>query len=128
VHPLGKSPVIVDDTITVAEIGGHHRVPDRSPTAADIDPSCGQRRALRYTLLLHYAEGSAMPPLLLKLCSIGWRRVPPLAHQRRCEAHRRYGAEFLHRAAVKRHSGLYGGALGAHPWFAGEEFSAADVK
>ena len=67
VHPLGKSPVIVDSGVTVAESGAiidylvDHYGDGRLIPAADTP------ERLRYTYWLHYAEGSAMPPLLLKL-------------------------------------------------------------
>ena len=69
VHPLGKSPVVT------------RRRRSRSPSRARSSSTCvdalrrraGSRRRparaerLRYSYWLHYAEGSAMPPLLLKL-------------------------------------------------------------
>src|ERR1039457_5900180 len=67
VHPLGKSPGIVDGTVTVAESGaivdyliGHYG-------GGRLIPAVGTPERLRYPYWLHYAEGSAMPPLLLKL-------------------------------------------------------------
>ena len=67
VHPLGKSPVLADGGVTVAESGaiidylvGHYG-------GGRLIPAAGTPERLRYTYWLHYAEGSAMPPLLLKL-------------------------------------------------------------
>ena len=67
-HPLGKSPVITDDGVTVAESGAiveYLRRALRQGPAACRRPA--RRSGVRYTYWLHFAEGSAMPPLLLKL-------------------------------------------------------------
>ncbi len=67
IHPLGKSPVLSDGARTVYESaaiveylcerhGGAHLVPER-----------GTDDHVRYTELLHFAEGSAMTPILLSL-------------------------------------------------------------
>src|SRR5688572_25700655 len=67
VHPLGKSPVITDGGVTVAESGAIvEYLVDRYGSGRLIPPP-GTPERLRYTYWLHYAEGSAMPPLLMKL-------------------------------------------------------------
>ena len=65
VHPLGKSPVIEDDGLVVAETGAivEYLVEKASKLGAPAD----RADALRYRFWLHYAEGSLMPPLLVKL-------------------------------------------------------------
>jgi glutathione S-transferase len=113
VHPLGKSPVIVDGTLKVAESGAIiEYLVDRYGAGRLIPPVATPER-LRYTYWLHYAEGSAMPPLLLKLV---FDRVAnglaPWPIQCRCATHRRYGAEFLHRPATETAFGLHGGGAG----------------
>ena len=67
VHPLGKSPVITDDEITVAESGAIIEYLIERYGQGRLQPSAGTPARLRYTYWLHFAEGSAMPPLLLKL-------------------------------------------------------------
>src|SRR3984957_20507341 len=63
VHPLGKSPVIVDDTVTVAESGAIiEYLVDRYGDGRLIPPA-GSAGRLQYAYWQHYAEGSAMPPL-----------------------------------------------------------------
>ena len=66
VHPLGKSPVIEDDGRVVAETGA---IVEYLVEKADgrLGAPAHRDAALRYRLCLHYAEGSLMPPLLLKL-------------------------------------------------------------
>src|SRR5687767_15225409 len=67
VHPLGKSPVITDEGRTIAESGAIiEYVVDRY-SGGRLVPRSGTPERLRYTYWLHYAEGSAMLPLLLKL-------------------------------------------------------------
>jgi glutathione S-transferase len=67
IHPLGKSPVITDNGRTIAETGAIvEYILDRHGNGRLIPPP-GTDERLRYTYWLHYAEGSAMTPLLLKL-------------------------------------------------------------
>src|ERR1700723_2304412 len=67
VHPLGKSPVIVDGDVTVAESGAVIDYLVDKYGERRLIPPAGTAQRLRYTYWLHYAEGSAMTPLLLKL-------------------------------------------------------------
>ena len=68
VHPLGKSPVITDAGQTIAESGAIiEYLVDKYGEGSGLKPAAGTPERLRYTYWLHYAEGSAMPPLLLKL-------------------------------------------------------------
>ena len=67
VHPLGKSPVIVDGTVRVAESGAIIDYLVDRYGGGRLIPLAGTPERLRFTYWLHYAEGSAMPPLLLKL-------------------------------------------------------------
>src|SRR5262249_59643946 len=67
VHPLGKSPVITDGDVTVAESGAIVEYLVDRYGQGRLAPPAGTPDQRRYTYWLHYAEGSAMPPLLLKL-------------------------------------------------------------
>ena len=129
VHPLGKSPVIVDGTATIAESGaiveylidryGHGR----------LIPPAGSPERLRYTYWLHYAEGSAMPPLLLKLV---FDRVANSPAPWPISAVARRIANTVQNSFIgpqlKRHLDYMEAELTAHAWFAGGEFTAADVQ
>ena len=66
-HPLGKSPVISDDDLTIAESGAIVEYLSGNYGKGRLVPAAGTPERLRYTYWLHFAEGSAMPPLLLKL-------------------------------------------------------------
>src|ERR1700690_266311 len=67
VHPLGKSPVITDGAATIAESGAIVEYLVERFGGGRMIPPPGTAERLRYVYWLHYAEGSAMPPLLLKL-------------------------------------------------------------
>ena len=79
IHPLGKSPVITDNGNTIAESGAiAEYIIDTYGEGRLIPPPKTPER-LRYTYWLHYAEGSAMPPLLLKLLfTLMPKRAPAL--------------------------------------------------
>ncbi|MFN3433288.1 MAG: glutathione S-transferase family protein [Sphingomonas sp.] len=117
VHPLGKAPVIedldADGGRVIAETGAIveylvEKADGRLGTPAHRDA------ALRYRFWLHYAEGSMMPPLLLKLVL---SRIP-----------------LMGKPAIKRiqpmidvHLDYVESELAQRPWFAGDAMTAADV-
>ena len=79
IHPLGKSPVIQHGDIIVAETGAIVEYLLETFPDPGLKPPAGTPEARRYTYWLHYAEGSAMTPLLLKLIfSIVPQRSPLL--------------------------------------------------
>jgi glutathione S-transferase len=67
VHPLGKSPVIEDDGLTVIESGAIVDYILRRHGGGRLQPAAGSRDYEVYNQWLHYAEGSAMLPLMLRL-------------------------------------------------------------
>jgi len=67
VHPLGKSPVITDGDITVAESGAIIEYLVERYGQGRLVPPAGTPERLRWRYWLHYAEGSLMPYLLMKL-------------------------------------------------------------
>jgi glutathione S-transferase len=129
VHPLGKSPVITDGARTLAESGAIiEYLADRHGNGRLI-AAPGSDERLRQTYWLHYAEGSAMPPLLLKLV---FRRVEsapmpffikPVA---RGIAHKVQN-DFID-PQLKLHLDYLEGELGGADWFAGDAFSVADIQ
>jgi glutathione S-transferase len=129
VHPLGKSPVIVDGGVTVAESGAIIEYLVAQYGGGRLIPPANTPERLRYTYWLHYAEGSAMPPLLLKLV---FDRVAnaPMPWPISAIARRIAGtvqSTFIG-PQLTRHLDYMESELGAHTWFAGEEFTAADVQ
>ena len=115
VPPLGKSPVIEDAGRVLAETGAvvdylvTRYGPELAPTP---DPESDAH--WRYRYWLHYAEGSAMPPLLLKLIlnRLGWLGRPARG--------------FVGRQ-LTTHLDYLEAELGDGPWFMGDGFTAADV-
>jgi glutathione S-transferase len=69
VHPLGKSPVVTDDGVTVAESGAIVEYVLDKYGKGRMRPARGTPEDVAYLQWLHYAEGSAMLPLLLALYS-----------------------------------------------------------
>jgi glutathione S-transferase len=67
VHPLGKSPVITDGALTIAESGAIVDYLVRTYGKGALRPAWGGPEYETYNEWLHYAEGSAMLPLMLKL-------------------------------------------------------------
>ena len=67
VHPLGKSPVITEGDVTVAESGAIIEDLIERHGNGRLVPAVGTPDRLRYTYWLHFAEGTAMPPLVMKL-------------------------------------------------------------
>lgn len=65
VHPLGKSPVITDGEMTVHESGAIIDYLIRRHGAGKLQPPAGSADHEVYLQWLHYAEGSAMLPLML---------------------------------------------------------------
>jgi glutathione S-transferase len=129
IHPLGKSPVIVDGTVTVAESGAVVEYLMDRYGAGRLIPAAGTPERLGYTYWLHYAEGSAMPPLLLKLV---FDRVANAPAPWPVSAIARRIAGTVQNSFIgpqlKHHLDYMEAELTAHPWFAGNEFTAADVQ
>lgn len=118
VHPLGKSPVIddVDDEgrgRVIAETGAIVEYLVDSANGALGAPG-NRDEALRYRHFLHYAEGSLMPPLLAMLVV---KRLGILGRPAR--------AQLQHMFDV--HLDWMDAELATRPWFAGDDFTAADV-
>ncbi|MDB5985419.1 MAG: glutathione S-transferase [Nevskia sp.] len=129
VHPLGKSPVITDDGHTLAESGAIIEYLVDRYGAGRLAPAPGTAERLRYTYWLHYAEGSAMPPLLLKLI-FGFIPKQPMPFFVKPIARgiaEKVQSTFID-PQLKLHLDYVEGELNKSTWFAGEAFSAADVQ
>ena len=129
VHPLGKSPVITDDGQTIAESGAIIEYLVEKYGQGRFAPAPGTPERLRYTYWLHYAEGSAMPPLLLKLIALRIASAPmpffakPIARKIAATLQ----ANFID-PQLKLHLGYVEKELGKTGWFVGNDFTAADVQ
>ena len=76
VHPLGKSPVITDGDLTLAESGAIVEYLVERYGAGRLAPAPGTPERVRYSYWMHYAEGSAMPLLVLKLIFTQMPKAP----------------------------------------------------
>ncbi len=129
VHPLGKSPVITDGDSTLAESGAIVEYLVDRYGAGRLAPPSGSRERQRFTYWLHYAEGSMMPPLLLKLVFSQIPRSPMPALIRPIARRIADGVrtQFVE-PQIKLHLDYLEGELGKTTWFAGDEFTAADIQ
>ena len=129
VHPLGKSPVITDGEQTVAESGAIVEYLVDRYGEGKFSPAAGTPARLRYTYWLHYAEGSAMPPLLLKLVFERMAKGPaPLLVRPIVRGIAKKVLTTFVDPQVELHMSYIEGELGKNTWFAGDEFTAADIQ
>lgn len=130
VHPLGKSPVITDGDRVVAESGAIvEYLLDTYDPEQRLRPAPGTEARHRFTYWLHYAEGSAMPPLLLSLIfsKVASAPAPFFVKPVLREVSRQVRKAFVDQQ-VLTHVNFIADALGRAPWLCGEHFSAADVQ
>jgi len=129
VHPLGRSPVITDDSNTVAESGAIiEYLLDRYGDGRLI-PAARTPERLAYTYWLHFAEGSAMPPLLMKLVFDKIETAPmPFFVKPIARAISNNVNTLLIMPNVERHLSFMESTLVQSEWFAGSEFTAADIQ
>jgi len=129
IHPLGKSPVITDNGVTVAESGAIVEYLIDTYGNGRLVPPAGSEERRRWTYFLHYAEGSAMAPLLMKLIFDRVETSPapffvkPIA---RGIAQKVKGSYILPQIAT--HLDYLESELGKAAWFAGNDFTAADIQ
>ena len=127
IHPLGKSPVITVDGGTLAETGAIIEYVVGRYGEGRLVPPPGTPARMRWSYWLHYAEGSAMPPLLMKLVFTALpARSPALLRPVVKAISGRALAGFVD-PQLKAHFDYWEAELGKAEWFAGAEFTAADI-
>jgi glutathione S-transferase len=128
VHPLGKSPVITDGSNTIAESGAIAEYLIGTYGNGRLIPPPDTPERLRYTYWLHYAEGSAMPPLLLKLLfTLMPTRAPALVRPLVRMISGQALTTFVN-PQLKLHMAFWESELSKSEWFAGGDFTAADIQ
>jgi glutathione S-transferase len=130
VHPLGKSPVVTTaDGLVLAESGAILESLIERHGSGRMAPVAGTPEALRYRYWMHYAEGSAMPPLLLKLMfdRIEKAKMPFFAKPIAKGIARKAKAAFI-TPNITNHLNFMEAELGKSEWFAGADFSGADIQ
>jgi glutathione S-transferase len=115
VHPLGKSPVITDGALTVAESGAIIEYLTKTYGKGKFWPAETAPTWLAHTHWMHFAEGSAMLPFLLALY-VGMLGENGAPLKPRIESE------------IANHLDYMNDALAKHDYFAGNEFSAADIQ
>jgi glutathione S-transferase len=132
-HPLGKSPILTDGEITVAEsgaiieylVGTYHK----TIVGQLVDPQRGCEVHRQYTYWLHFSEGTLMPPLVAKL----------VLDRVRTNAKPFFVKAIANKIVDKLMAAYYGpiiaknmdyieSHLAHNAWFAGEELSGADIQ
>lgn len=127
IHPLGKSPVVDDGDVRVAETGAVVEYLLETHAGSGLRPAQGTPEGRRFTYWLHYAEGSAMTPLLLKLIfSQIPKRVPLLVRPVANGIARGMNARLID-PQLAAHTAYWEAELAGSEWFAGDAFSAADI-
>jgi len=115
VHPLGKSPVITDGAIKIAESGAIVDYLIRSYGKGAMMPAMGTADYEAYNEWLHYSEGSAMLPLMLNLYVSRLKEAgAPL--------HPRIDSE------IANHLGYVDGVLKGREYFIGNSLTGADIQ
>jgi len=129
VHPLGKSPVITDGGLTIAESGAIIEYLVERHGNGRLVPAAGTSEKLRYRYWLHYAEGSIQPMLLMKLIFDRIEKAPmPFFARPIARAISGKTKSSFIEPNIKRHLDYMEAELGKTRWFTGEEFTAADVQ
>jgi glutathione S-transferase len=146
IHPLGKSPVIVDrpsaggaarsgeagpfdGDVTVAESGAILEYLVERYGGGRLVPAAGTAAARDYRYFLHYAEGSLMPFLLLRLIFDRVKSAPvpffvrPIARK----IADKVTADFV-APNLTRHFAFLAQHLERHAWFAGDALTVADIQ
>jgi glutathione S-transferase len=129
VHPLGKSPVISDGDIVVAESGAIVEYLIEKYGNGRLIPAPGTESKRQYTYYLHFAEGSAMSPLLMKLVfdKIESTKMPFFAKPIAKGISAKVKTAFIN-PNIKRNMEFLEAELARREWFAGESFTAADIQ
>jgi glutathione S-transferase len=129
VHPLGKSPVITDGDLTIAESGAIIEYLVERYGKGSLVPAAGSNAKLRYTYWLHFAEGTAMPPMVMTLVfnRVESAKMPFFAKPIAKGIARKVKGDFIN-PNLRRIVALMEGELGKSEWFTGNEFTAADVQ
>jgi glutathione S-transferase len=128
IHPLGKSPVLTDGGLTLAESGAIIEYLGDTYAAGTLMPAHGTDARRRCSYWLHYAEGSAMPPLLLKLVFARVANAPapffvrPIARSIAAKVQRAFVDP-----QIALHLDYLEGELGKDAWFGGADFGVADI-
>jgi len=129
VHPLGKSPVLTDGDLTLAESGAIVEYLVERYGKGRLIPPADTRERLRYRYWMHFAEGSAMPPLVMKLVFDRMEKGPmPFFVRPVARAIAGRVKKAFIEPNIARQLDFMEAELGKSRWFAGDELTAADIQ
>jgi glutathione S-transferase len=129
VHPLGKSPVVTDGDTVVAESGAIVEYLVERYGNGRFVPAAGTPEKLKYTFFLHFAEGSAMSPLLMKLVFDRVENGPmPFFAKPIARTIARKVKETLVTPNINNQLAYLESELATRDWFAGSEMTGADIQ
>ena len=135
IHPLGKSPVITDDSsgeqTIIAESGAivEYLLKNYGKNSSLIIPETGSQQERDYLYWLHFSEGSLMPPLLLRLIfdRVKKARVPFFVKPITKAVADKVLSEFVN-PNISRLLDFIEGSLNGKKWLLGEQLSGADIQ
>ncbi|MFS3133759.1 glutathione S-transferase [Gluconacetobacter sacchari] len=128
IHPLGKSPIITEGDVTLAESGAIITYLLDEHGDGRLRPPAGTPDYRSFVYWLHYAEGSAMPPLVMKLIfGLLPSQVPLPLRPFASLIAQGVRARFLD-PEIKRHVAFWEQSLAQTGWFAGDDVTAADIQ
>jgi len=130
IHPLGKAPMVVLDGVVLAESGAIlEALLDEFDTEHTLHPEKGTTEHRRFRYFMHYAEGSLMLPLLVKLLTgaLGGKQVPALARPITGGVGKLLDKSFTD-PEIRLHLTFLEGELSERPFLCGDEFTAADIQ
>lgn len=129
VHPLGKSPVVEDNGVVIAESGAIlEYLQETYDSEGKFKPADAEQKR-QYRFWLHYAEGSLMPLLLMKLVFVSLGKPPVPFGLRTLGGALGKGVQKAYlNPQLETHARFIDAHLAEHLWFAGEPFSMADIQ
>jgi glutathione S-transferase len=127
IHPLGKSPVVTDGPDTVAESANILEFILEKYGNGRLVPPAGSPDYRRYRYFMHYAEGSLMPFLLLRLITSRMRKAPVLVRPIAKAIAGKIDGGFV-MPNLNRHIAFVDGELAKSTFFAGDDLTAADIQ
>ena len=135
IHPLGKSPVITDDSsgkqILIAESGAivEYLLQNYGKNSSLVIPETGSQQERDYLYWLHFSEGSLMPPLLLRLIfdRVKKARVPFFVKPITKAVADKVLIEYVN-PNINRLLDFIEASLKGKNWFLGDQLSGADIQ
>ena len=127
IHPLGKSPVITDGDLTIAESGAITEYLIDTYGKGQFKPVAGTPEAMRNTYWMHYAEGTLMPLMVMTLIFNRVEQAPfivrPIAKAISGQVKKAYLSP-----NIKANLAFIESELGQRTWFSSEEITGADFQ